>query len=660
MKKICFIFILFSAIAFAQSDDTQFKIDSTLTALAKMKEDTAKVNQINRITFRRGPIFFESDTRKKLILQSLEIAKKINHKIGEGNAYFSLGQYYATLYDKDKALDSFTKALAIFISLKRDSSISSAYTYIANVYADYNDYPKALTYYFKAVKINERIKDYDNMVGNYGNIATVYNGLDDDKKTIYYGKLSIKYAKLTHWEPALISNYIMFGQLYIKQNNLKLAQKYVDAAYRLAVKNNDDNNIAVGLIGMGIIQQKRGNYIEAINKLSSALQKFSTIGNSLGMASAYSELGLSYSLLYEIDQKKAYLEKSKYNLTESNKLYIENELIDGLPENYLQLSKINEVEKNYKESLSNFKLHTQFKDSIFNADKRETIKSLEDKREIELRDKKLKINALTIENKERQKWFLLAGLALVTVIGGLLFYQSRNRKKNNEKLQLLNAELDEANKAKTRFFSILNHDLRGPVANLIFFLQLQKESPELLDEESTKRMQDKTIAGAENLLNSMEDILQWSKSQMENFKPQPKKIYISSLFDDIRNHFSSEETIKISFENPESLQLNTDENYLKTIVRNLTGNAVKALVKVQNPCIVWKAIQENGTTILSITDNGKGAFEEEFKALYDEKEVVGIKTGLGLHLIRDLAKAIDCEITVVSKQNEGTTITLKL
>jgi signal transduction histidine kinase len=62
---------------------------------------------------------------------------------------------------------------------------------------------------------------------------------------------------------------------------------------------------------------------------------------------------------------------------------------------------------------------------------------------------------------------------------------------------------------------------------------------------------------------------------------------------------------------------------------------------------------------LSITDNGKGASDEQFKALYDDKEVVGIKTGLGLHLIRDLAKAIDCEITVDSKINEGTTFTLR-
>jgi signal transduction histidine kinase len=52
------------------------------------------------------------------------------------------------------------------------------------------------------------------------------------------------------------------------------------------------------------------------------------------------------------------------------------------------------------------------------------------------------------------------------------------------------------------------------------------------------------------------------------------------------------------------------------------------------------------------------AGSENFKALFDDTEVVGIKSGLGLHLIRDLAKAIDCEIVVESKLGEGTTFTL--
>ena len=91
----------------------------------------------------------------------------------------------------------------------------------------------------------------------------------------------------------------------------------------------------------------------------------------------------------------------------------------------------------------------------------------------------------------------------------------------------------------------------------------------------------------------------------------------------------------------------------------MTNNAINIFSTTPNPTIIWKAWQENGVSFLSITDNGSGASIDEFKALYDEKEVVGIKSGLGLHLIRDLAKAINCEISVNSKINFGTTIILK-
>jgi signal transduction histidine kinase len=317
--------------------------------------------------------------------------------------------------------------------------------------------------------------------------------------------------------------------------------------------------------------------------------------------------------------------------------------------------------KNDIESYSkNNDKYIALKDSIFSQKNKNKIAELEVANTLDVKNKELQLNKLTLAVKEKQKWYFIGGLLSLFAIGSLLFYQSRNRKKTNEKLQLLNSELEEANKAKTRFFSILNHDLRSPVSNLVFFLQLQKESPELLDEESKKRMQEKTMSGAENLLNSMEDILQWSKSQMENFKPQPKKVFIASLFEEVKNHFSSEERIRIAFENPENLHLNTDENYLKTIIRNLTGNAIKALKEIDNPSITWKAWQENQYTFLSITDNGPGASQEQFKALYDDKEVSGIKSGLGLHLIRDLSKAIDCEIAVDSKPDSGTSITLKL
>jgi signal transduction histidine kinase len=297
-------------------------------------------------------------------------------------------------------------------------------------------------------------------------------------------------------------------------------------------------------------------------------------------------------------------------------------------------------------------------DSLNSIDSKNKILNVEASFNISQKDKEIQFSQKLIQQEKKQKWFYILGIGLLAIIGGLLFHQSSNRKKTNQKLQLLNAELDQANKTKTRFFSILNHDLRSPVSNLIHFLHLQKDSPELLDEETKSRMESKTISGAEDLLSSMEDILLWSKGQMENFKPQPKSIFVNQLFDDTKKVFSGYQKISFEYQNPENMELFTDENYLKTIIRNLTSNAINIFTNTTNPKIIWKAWQENGTSYLSITDNGPGASEAQFKALYDDKEVVGIKSGLGLHLIRDLAKAIDCQVVVVSEPECGTTFTL--
>ena len=140
---------------------------------------------------------------------------------------------------------------------------------------------------------------------------------------------------------------------------------------------------------------------------------------------------------------------------------------------------------------------------------------------------------------------------------------------------------------------------------------------------------------------------------MENFAPQMEELEVQKLFSDISNHFGSEENISIIFENKENIKFKTDANYVKTIMRNLTGNAVKALKNRPNAEIIWKAWQSNGKSFLSITDNGTGVSQNDLKALYDETQVTGLKSGLGLHLIRDLSKAINCKVTLNQEHTNG-------
>lgn len=563
-----------------------------------------------------------------------------------------------------EAISINSKSFEINKKLKIEEEIAQNYLAYGYIYLRKSDYVIATKFFLKSLGIAQNKKLYSLAQVNYRNLSVISNNEGNFRKALNYGLKALEVEKK---HPNLLdkaNNFLNMATTYGALERFDLAEYYYQKSYDAFLKTNNQRKIAKVLTNWSLIQKDLSTAISMqlkAQKIYDAMapQSLLSIGNLNNLASKNFELAKKDTLGNKIIKTKYLHESEKYYL---RCLTLAKKKKDPHTLLYVSgsLAKLQAYQGNYKESYANLLLSNTLSDSLFSQENKNKIAALESEKEIALKNKEIFISKLTIQTKEKQKWYFIIGLSLLGIIGVLLLYQNRSRRKINQKLELLNVELDNSNKVKAQFFSILNHDLRSPISNLIHFLHLQKENPELLDIESKKRMENKTITGAENLLNSMEDMLLWSKGQMENFTPQHKNIAVNSIFEDTKNHFSSEEHIKILFENLDKIQLNTDENYLKTIIRNLTGNAIKALTGIKNPTIIWKAWQENNQTYLSITDNGKGATQERFKALYDDTQVVGIKTGLGLHLIRDLAKAIDCEITVDTKINLGTIITLKL
>jgi nitrogen-specific signal transduction histidine kinase len=495
-------------------------------------------------------------------------------------------------------------------------------------------------------------------------IGTTYNYLRNNKEAYIYNKKSLTLNTQLKIKKEICSNFILMGEIYRDTNKkYKQALDYFFKALELGTE--IDNKLVIAYSHSKIAQvfQFQDQYKESLYHIIVGKKVAQEINNYRLIAAYKVDEGLIYLLQFEQDslnpKKRFLLPKAELLLFEAIKDFRKLNDSFNISVCYETISYLYQLEKNYEKEAEMIDKYARIKDSIYSEQSKQTIKNLEDLRTIDLKNKEIQIKKITLENKEKQKWFFVYGLIFFAIMGGLLFYQNNKRKKTNEMLQSVNADLDTANKSKVRFLSILNHDLRSPVYNFIHFMQLQKESPELLDAETKKSIEAKTIASAENLLCSMEDLLLWSKGQMDNFEPVAQNIAINSLFLETKNHFESEENVQLLFENCDKTTLHTDQNFLKTIIRNLTSNAIKALKETNNAIVIWKAWQENNKTYLTISDNGSGANQEKFKALYDENQVVGIKTGLGLHLIRDLAKAINCKITVNSS-SAGTTFTLQL
>jgi tetratricopeptide (TPR) repeat protein len=571
-----------------------------------------------------------------------------------------------TFHDSpERALEFAKKGLKIVTKMNWHKGLSIFYNDMGNNYLDQGKHKEALEYYLKSLAYSKEISSL--RANTLHNTSIVYYKEENIPLAIKYNNEAYVLAKKEKYISIIADCYNNYGLIYAWLKKTAKAKAYFLKSLALFKQEGNLIKQAVVLTHLGDISEDLGvkrafyNQSKAIWDLENPSYLLA-ISNVLGLVETNITLAKDNNLLLKLAIPKTrnqLLNETESHLKDAIHYSKQSNVQQNLMFAYGKMSELKELQGDYQAALEYINLNYEIYTSIFSQENKNKIASLESKEKLAKKDKEIAVKKLTLLQNERQKWYLIGGILLLGIIGFLLFIQNRNRKKTNEKLQVLNSELDAANKAKTRFFSILNHDLRSPVSNLIDFLHLQKDSPDLLDDATKTRIENTTLTSAENLLTSMEDILQWSKSQMENFKPQPKNLSIAAIFNDTKNHFSSAEKVKITFENSSDIQIYTDEDYLKTILRNLTGNAIKALGKTENAEIFWKAWQENNQTLLSIADNGPGATQEQFKALYDDSEVVGIKTGLGLHLIRDLAKAINCKIEVDSKSNEGTTFTMK-
>ena len=263
-------------------------------------------------------------------------------------------------------------------------------------------------------------------------------------------------------------------------------------------------------------------------------------------------------------------------------------------------------------------------------------------------DKENRLHVLELENASRTKLLLVLGLAALGVISLLLYFIYRNKEKlsrvlgeRNDQLDILNRDLAEANETKARLFGIIGHDLRGPVGKIVRLLQLQKERPELFSKEEREGHEERLKKASENVLETMEDLLLWSKSQMQHFLPDFHSVRVAEVLEKEINLVQEQlEDYAVEVENrvPEALVLVTDENFLTVILRNLLQNAVRHSDGSKIITIT------GGAQELSITNPSSTADIAAMNKRLTHNWIDSGASGLGLQIANDLAARIHARI----------------
>lgn len=611
--------------------------------------------------------YHQPDSTKNLVLISIKEAERLKQPLWKARYYTELSRYFLESNEIDSAI-YFNEVSTKINKLHKNEYDLAMNTFLkGHYYRIKTDLVEGTKYYLIAIENAEKFGNFYAKNQALKGLANIYVDQRNEDLAFDYANKAIEAAVKSNDMVSLAFSEGVLAETYRIFEKQEMAEKYFQKAYDDFEKLNNPYGKAFILTNWSIMYES--DLVRNMKMIEEALDIFNKIAPNCGLAMTnIYNLGYGYYDLYTMWpnvpekfknlSKKELLAQAETHFKETLDIAkkMKNKHFEMVVNGMLAVTS---YEKNdFENSLQFSNIHHKLKDSIYSQNNKNKIAALENQKALLEKDQEISLQELKIKQKEKEKWYFTGGLILLSIIGGMLWYQNQTRKRKNEALRKLNLELDKANKTKARFFSILNHDLRAPVSQLIQFIQLQQDAPDLMDETLKLQMQQKTLRGAEHLLSTMEQLLLWSKSQMERFEPKFETVALDSLFEEIKQTASQHPEIQFEFELKYPETIYTDPDYLKTILRNLNSNAIKALQKQAGAAIVWKSHSDESGVHISITDNGPGGDQNSFKTLFDEQAVIGTKTGLGMHLIRDLTKAIKGNITLDTKQGKGTSISL--
>lgn len=211
----------------------------------------------------------------------------------------------------------------------------------------------------------------------------------------------------------------------------------------------------------------------------------------------------------------------------------------------------------------------------------------------------------------------------------------------NERLQ----KLIDANLAKDNFLSIIAHDLKTPFSALLGISEILVDNWVDLSEANKLELIADLRKTSVDTYKLLENLLAWAKSQKEKLEVNINRVEIHSLVNSvlkISKKNAAVKGIKIKNNIEESLIVQTDENMIATVFRNLISNAVQHIQPGGQ--ITIYAEQEKDSNTFCVADNGKGIDLPHILELFEkgnQKKLNGNTiafNGLGLIICKDFVE----------------------
>ncbi|AMQ57416.1 histidine kinase N-terminal 7TM domain-containing protein [Algoriphagus sanaruensis] len=227
-----------------------------------------------------------------------------------------------------------------------------------------------------------------------------------------------------------------------------------------------------------------------------------------------------------------------------------------------------------------------------------------------------------------------------------------------ETLQQQAQELKQLNELKDKYFSIISHDLKGPVFGVKELIYLTTTG--IISEKEFLEMLPEVSKNMEHVAILLENLLAWTSSQLRGEYIQIQRLDLNRIIQNqksLLDRIAKDKNIEIVLQTQKEITINGDRNMMDLIFRNLISNAIKFSnpnSKVEISCMLDQDLIQ-----IKIKDYGVGIPEENLIKLNNgvsfstrgQSNESG--TGLGMLMVKEYIQKNNGSLQIFSKQGEG-------
>jgi signal transduction histidine kinase len=490
--------------------------------------------------------------------------------------------------------------------------VSRTHRFVGVAYRNVGDYPHAIEHMFKALEQDEQ---------------------SGDKTEIGHSLNTI-------------------GRIFIAQQKPQDAATYLERAFQIAQKSNDERLLAYCLLNMMQVRHLQGNYSESLGFGLRALKLWEKIGAKSNIAATYLDLGLQFKELANYQTALEYYDKAlalfeelqqgadisttknrigiiylslgqvlmaQINAQQAFKLAQTLSLRLQMKESLWILAETASKQGNYKQSLEYYRVFKTMSDSLFSEESAKQSALYNAQYEYGQREQQIAM----LENKARQQTYIRNGLIAIAIllIAGMLLFANRLRLKQHSEAMLArraeefaeantmlrkaqfeiaeqNRRLVEMDKEKTDFLALTAHDLQNPLSaihGIAEALHNESHQTSMVAGQHVYQLSGVILETSKRMFEMIVKILNSNALETGRFNIEAIPFEINFIITSIIDRFEQMallKNIRIETVLPrEPLVVFADQHATIEILENLLSNALKYSPREKRIVVSLRSIQ---------------------------------------------------------------------